>query len=106
MVGRLALENELLKGASTASRAASAATPSVVTGPAVFRSPKEVLSALAPNLTARGGSRVRPTPPRERRARRSHGEDEAGDGGRRGRTGCGGCGCGGRRGVRRGSGRN
>jgi transposase len=41
MVGRLALENELLKGASAASRAPIGATPSVVTGPAVFRSPKD-----------------------------------------------------------------
>jgi hypothetical protein len=40
-VGRLALENELLKGASAASRAPIGATPSVVTGPAVFRSPKD-----------------------------------------------------------------
>ena len=41
MVGRLALENELLKGASAASRATSGATPCVVTGPAAFRSPKD-----------------------------------------------------------------
>ena len=41
MVGRLALENELLKGASANSRAPSAATPFVVTGPAVFQSPKD-----------------------------------------------------------------
>jgi hypothetical protein len=41
MVGRLALENELLKGASATSRAPSGATPSVVTGPAIFPSPKD-----------------------------------------------------------------
>jgi transposase-like protein len=41
MVGRLALENELLKGASATSRRPSAATPSVVTGPAAFPLPKD-----------------------------------------------------------------
>ena len=41
MVGRLALENELLKGASRTSRPPSDGRPSVITGPVASRSPKD-----------------------------------------------------------------
>ena len=42
MVGRLALENDLLKKVSQASRPPKDAGPSVITGPWTFPSPKDV----------------------------------------------------------------
>ena len=41
LVGKLALENEFLKGASRHVRPPTSATPSVIAGPAISRSPKD-----------------------------------------------------------------